>query len=144
MRSRARCTLPTSSWRGTGGAARCSSRRTQRFCVSVAQTRGRPPDSNCPPGGGGAHGTPRRSPPGNRRRVEGMRAKFRSQFREGLSAAAPAMILVLVAFWVAAQFVAPAPPKSFAIAAARKGSPYFEAAQRYGGILMDNGVTLEV
>jgi TRAP-type uncharacterized transport system substrate-binding protein len=73
-----------------------------------------------------------------------MRAKFRSQFREGLSAAAPAMVLVLVAFWVAAQFVAPAPPKSFAIAAAKKGSPYFAAAQQYGRILKDNGVTLEV
>jgi TRAP-type uncharacterized transport system substrate-binding protein len=73
-----------------------------------------------------------------------MRAKFRSQFREGVSAAAPAIVLLLVAFWVAAQFIAPAPPKRFAIAAASKGSPYFEAAQRYGRILEDNGVTLEV
>jgi len=73
-----------------------------------------------------------------------MRAKFRSQLRESLVAGAPAIVLVLAAFWLTAQFIAPPPPKSITIAAAGKGSPYFEAAQRYGRVLADNGVTLEV
>ena len=73
-----------------------------------------------------------------------MRAKFRSQFREAAAAATPAILLVLVAFWFAAQFVAPAPPKKIVIAAAREGSPYYVAARRYGDILAENGVTVEV
>ena len=73
-----------------------------------------------------------------------MRAKFRSQVRELAFAAAPAMILVLAAFWLTAQFITPAPPKTIAIAASRQGSPYYEAAQRYRRVLADNGVALEV
>jgi TRAP-type uncharacterized transport system substrate-binding protein len=73
-----------------------------------------------------------------------MRAKFRTQLRELAFAAMPALILVLAAFWLTAQFITPAPPKAIAIAASRQGSPYYEAGQRYGRILADNGVALDV
>jgi TRAP-type uncharacterized transport system substrate-binding protein len=73
-----------------------------------------------------------------------MRAKFRSQFREVILAGGPAIALVLAAFWLAAQFIAPAPAKRLVIATASKGSPYYEAAQRYSRVLADNGVELEV
>src|SRR5262249_35938001 len=73
-----------------------------------------------------------------------MRSKFRSQFREVAFTAGPAFALVLAAFWLAAQFIEPAPEKKLIIATASKGSPYYEAAQRYGRVLAENGVALEV
>jgi TRAP-type uncharacterized transport system substrate-binding protein len=73
-----------------------------------------------------------------------MRTQFRSRLRESLLSATPAVILVLGAFWFAAQYIAPAPARKLTIAAASQGSPYFEVAQRYGRVLADNGVELEV
>ena len=74
-----------------------------------------------------------------------MRSRFsRVQFRELILALGPAVAVVIGAFWLSAQFIAPAPPKTIVIAAATKGSPYYEAAQRYARVLADNGVRLEV
>jgi TRAP-type uncharacterized transport system substrate-binding protein len=66
------------------------------------------------------------------------------QFREVALVAGPAILLVLAAFWVTSRFVAPAPSKEVVIAAASKGSPYYEAAERYRQILADNGITLTI
>jgi uncharacterized protein len=65
-------------------------------------------------------------------------------FRELVLTAGPAILLVVGGFWLAARFVSPAPPSKLVIAAASKGSPYYEAAQRYRSFLDRNGVTLEV
>ena len=56
----------------------------------------------------------------------------------------PVVALVLAAFWFAAQFIAPAPPREMVIAAATKGSPYYEAALRYRDSLAESGVTLKI
>jgi uncharacterized protein len=66
------------------------------------------------------------------------------QFRELMLTAGPAVLLVVGGFWLASRFVSPAPPSKLVVAAATKGSPYYEAAQRYRGVLAQNGVTLEV
>jgi TRAP-type uncharacterized transport system substrate-binding protein len=66
------------------------------------------------------------------------------QFRELVLTAGPAILLVVGGFWLAARFVSPAPPSKLVLAAASKGSPYYEAAQRYRSFLDRNGVTLEV
>ncbi len=73
-----------------------------------------------------------------------MRGKFSSVFRELILTAGLPLALVLAGFWLAAQYVAPAPPKSLVVATATKGSPYYEVAQRYRSALAANGVTLEV
>lgn len=73
-----------------------------------------------------------------------MRGKFRSVLRELVWTAGIPLVLVLAAFWYAAQHIAPAPPKTLVIATATKGSPYYEAAQRYRSMLADNGITLDV
>ncbi len=54
------------------------------------------------------------------------------------------VLVVLVAFWFASRFVTPAPPKSITIAAASKGSPYYEAAERYRAFLAESGVELKI
>ena len=70
------------------------------------------------------------------------------QFREAILAAGPAvliaLVIVLAAFWFAAQFIAPAPPREMVIAAAAKGSPYYQAAQRYRDVLAESGVALKI
>ncbi len=74
-----------------------------------------------------------------------MRSKFGSvQLREVVYTAGPVLLLILAAFWAASRFITPAPPQKLVVAAATKGSPYYEAAQRYRGVLAENGITLEV
>ena len=81
----------------------------------------------------------------DRARGSGMRNRLSLvQLRELAVIAVPVLVVVLAAFWATAQFVAPAVPKTLVIAAASKGSPYYEAAQHYREVLAENGVTLTV
>jgi uncharacterized protein len=74
-----------------------------------------------------------------------MRGRFGSvQLRELALTAGPVVLVILAAFWMAAQFIAPGPPKTIVIATATKGSPYYEAALRYRSVFAENGVTLEL
>jgi TRAP transporter TAXI family solute receptor len=56
----------------------------------------------------------------------------------------PALLVVGGAFYVTLQFVQPAPPNRIVVAAASKGSPYFDLAERYRRALAAHGVTLEI
>jgi TRAP transporter TAXI family solute receptor len=73
-----------------------------------------------------------------------MRGKFSSVLRELVLLVGVPLALVVAGFWYAAQHVAPAPPKTLAVATATKGSPYYEVAQRYRSALAAHGVALEV
>jgi len=55
-----------------------------------------------------------------------------------------AILLCVGAFWFALRYVKPAPPQSFVISAASKGSPYYELALRFKEEIAKGGVTLEV
>ncbi len=66
------------------------------------------------------------------------------RFREWAVIAVPVGLVVIGAFWVTAQFIAPGAPKELVIAAAAKGSPYYEVAQRYRGLFAEDGVDLKV
>ncbi|MFY9642575.1 MAG: TAXI family TRAP transporter solute-binding subunit [Rhodomicrobium sp.] len=55
-----------------------------------------------------------------------------------------AILLCAGAFWFALRYVKPAPPMSFVISAASKGSPYYELALRFKDEIAKKGVTLEV
>lgn len=64
--------------------------------------------------------------------------------REFLAVFIPAVLITVAAFWFALKYVKPAPPKSFVISAASKGSPYYELALRFKERVEKKGVTLEV
>jgi TRAP transporter TAXI family solute receptor len=67
-----------------------------------------------------------------------------SQLRDLLGIFLPALLVVGGAFFVTLQFVQPAPPNRIVVAAASKGSPYFDLAERYRQALAVHGVTLEI
>ena len=77
--------------------------------------------------------------------TEGMDAKNKSSgLREVLWLALPAVALVAAAFWFTVQFVEAPPPAKITIAAATKGSPYYQLAERYQAYLAKNGVKLDI
>jgi TRAP transporter TAXI family solute receptor len=56
----------------------------------------------------------------------------------------PALLLIVVAFWIAAQFVKPAPPKSFVMTTGPDSGAYHTYAKRYQDIFARYGVRLEL
>jgi TRAP transporter TAXI family solute receptor len=64
--------------------------------------------------------------------------------REFLLVLIPALLLAGGALWLAFKYVKPAPPQTFVIAAASKGSPYFQLATRYSDIIAKEGIKMEV
>jgi TRAP-type uncharacterized transport system substrate-binding protein len=56
----------------------------------------------------------------------------------------PFVVLLVIAFWIAARYVHPAPPSAITLAAGPKDSSFDRFAQRYAKILARQGVTLKV
>ena len=73
-----------------------------------------------------------------------MSASRQSNLRDTLRIYAPAVLLSLLGFIVAYQFVDPAPPDRLVIAAGRAEGAYARHAARYAEILGRDGVTLEI
>ncbi|MEL7049143.1 MAG: TAXI family TRAP transporter solute-binding subunit, partial [Pseudomonadota bacterium] len=67
-----------------------------------------------------------------------------SQSRELLLILAPAIAVVLGGFWLAFQFVEPAPPSVVRISTGSSGGGYYSFARRYEEILGQSGIRLEV
>lgn len=67
-----------------------------------------------------------------------------SPFRDMVLIALPAIALIAGAFWLAFQFVDPAPPKQIAIATGAESGAYYAFGKRYSEILKRSGVRLEV
>ena len=66
------------------------------------------------------------------------------QLFEGLLIVLLIALMLAGVAWAALLLMQPAPPKSFAISASTKGTPYYRAAERYAKVLARNGITLEV
>jgi uncharacterized protein len=64
--------------------------------------------------------------------------------REFLTVFLPAVLIGIAAFWFASRYVKPAPPKSFVLSAATKGSPYYELAVQYKEEIAKLDVTIEI
>jgi len=64
--------------------------------------------------------------------------------RDALAIGLPALAVVLIAFWVAYQFVKPAPPDSFVMSTGSEEGAYQSFAKRYQEILARNDITLEL
>jgi len=63
---------------------------------------------------------------------------------EYLAVFVPALALAVGAVWFTLRYVKPAPPDSFVLAAASKGSPYYDLALRFKEEIEKKGVKLEV
>ena len=68
----------------------------------------------------------------------------RQQLRELAMVVGPALAMVAGAFWLAYQFVQPAPPKRLVITTGSEQGAYFGFAKKYAESLKKNGITLEV
>ncbi len=64
--------------------------------------------------------------------------------REFLAVFIPAALICVSAIWFTLRYVKPAPPTSFVISAASKGSPYYDLALRFKEQIEKKGVTLEL
>ena len=56
----------------------------------------------------------------------------------------PALIVIIIGFCLAYQFVGPAPPKTIRIATGRKGGGYHTFATQYSKYLEREGISLEI
>ncbi|WP_153111467.1 TAXI family TRAP transporter solute-binding subunit [Propionivibrio limicola] len=72
-----------------------------------------------------------------------LRAKAIS-FRDLLATAWPIILISAIGFYVAYQFVKPAPPRRMTISTGSESSAYHAYAQRYAEILAANGIKLEI
>ena len=68
----------------------------------------------------------------------------RLQLREILIIGGPAALLVVGAFWLAYQFVRPAPPSHVTITTGSDSGAYYAFANRYRAELAKSGITLDV
>jgi len=76
-----------------------------------------------------------------------MMSKLRKRLREIslrdlLLVALPALFLLVLGFWGAAQFIRPAPPKQIVLSSGGEGGAYQRFAARYKDVLARYGVTL--
>lgn len=56
----------------------------------------------------------------------------------------PAILLVVVGFYIASKFVEPGPPKTVVISAGRNDGAYYAYAERYQAILARNKISLDI
>jgi len=64
--------------------------------------------------------------------------------RDLLAVAVPALLLLAAAFWIAYQFIRPAPPDTIVISTGSESGAYHAFARRYQEILARDGITLEL
>lgn len=64
--------------------------------------------------------------------------------KEGLLIVLPSLLLVVSAFWLASQFIKPAPPGEITIATGSKTGAYYNFATRYAAHLAKSGITVHL
>lgn len=62
--------------------------------------------------------------------------------RDLLAVGLPSLLLLVAGFWIAAQFIKPAPPRRVVFASGPEGSSYQQYAARYRQVLERYGITL--
>jgi TRAP transporter TAXI family solute receptor len=67
-----------------------------------------------------------------------------TQLREYIWIIGPVALLVAGAFWLAFQFVEPAPPRTFVMSTGAESGGYHAFGKRYAAILKKSGVTLQL
>jgi TRAP transporter TAXI family solute receptor len=64
--------------------------------------------------------------------------------KEHLTTFGPALLIAIIGFWAAYQFVRPAPPDRIVMSTGREEGAYYKLAQRYRDILARDHITLEI
>ena len=64
--------------------------------------------------------------------------------KEQIKVFAPAVVVAISGFWIAYQFVRPAPPDTIVMSTGRKDGAYYLFAEKYRDILARTSVTLEI
>jgi TRAP transporter TAXI family solute receptor len=64
--------------------------------------------------------------------------------KEYLTTFGPALLITIIGFWAAYQFVRPAPPDTIVMSTGREEGAYYKFAQRYRDILARDHMTLEI
>ncbi|MGI0029071.1 MAG: TAXI family TRAP transporter solute-binding subunit, partial [Nitrososphaera sp.] len=64
--------------------------------------------------------------------------------KEYLTTFGPALLITIIGFWAAYQFVRPAPPDKIVMGTGREEGAYYKLAQRYRDILARDHMTLEI
>ncbi len=75
---------------------------------------------------------------------QGLAKRKKRGFRDHLGIFGPAVLITVLGFIIAYQFVEPAPPKKIFIGTGDITGAYYAYAQRYREILSHDGVTLEI
>lgn len=65
-------------------------------------------------------------------------------YKDLLITLGPALLITIIAFWVASKFIKPAPPDKIVITTGREDGAYFNYAKQYQSILARNDITLEI
>ena len=65
-------------------------------------------------------------------------------YKDLLITLGPALLISIIAFWVASKFIKPAPPDKIVITSGREDGAYFNYAKQYQSILARNDITLEI
>jgi TRAP transporter TAXI family solute receptor len=64
--------------------------------------------------------------------------------KEHLTTFGPALLIAIIGFWAAYQFVRPAPPDRIVMSTGREEGAYYKLAQQYRDILARDHITLEI
>ncbi len=64
--------------------------------------------------------------------------------KELLTTYGSAFLVAIFGFWIAYQFVQPAPPDRIVMSTGRKDGAYYLFAQKYRDVLARSGITLEI
>ena len=72
------------------------------------------------------------------------KARRKRSVRDMVIVGVPALLVLIVGFLIAFQFVEPAPPKSITIASGGRDGAYFDFAGQYRDLLAETGLRLEV
>lgn len=70
--------------------------------------------------------------------------KKNGTYKDLLITIGPALLITIIAFWVASKFIKPAPPNKIVIITGREDGAYFKYAKQYQAILARNDITLEI
>ena len=70
--------------------------------------------------------------------------KEKRSYKELLITLVPAILLTIVGFWIAYQFVAPPPPKKISISTGSKTGAYYKFAVQYKTELAKEGIELDI
>ncbi|MEE9397899.1 MAG: TAXI family TRAP transporter solute-binding subunit [Methylococcales bacterium] len=70
--------------------------------------------------------------------------KKNGTYKDLLITIGPALLITIIAFWVASKFIKPAPPNKIIITTGREDGAYFKYAKQYQAILARNDIAVKI